>query len=307
MSADLNRTHHLESEGFAEEFGALVERVLPETTTAVVELREDEIEMDPDGDECRRVWESVAPEFERVGRGSGESADGETGAGDGANRGDVTNRSDATGGGDEADSSAWRCRTTTDEGREALRELVALTDGIAGAHFVFRIELRDGETPVLDAIPHHSGAGLDAAQLSGVEFGARDESDSGIESGEVVGLDGHAACLVPAEAQVEWTAENRAWRLAGGSLCVERDDGRATSCYGVTNLRGVQIADDESWLALQWQAGELPDDPIGNALSWLADKLYNPPSAIPCGTAARAREVRQNLQETLAAYDGREL
>lgn len=295
MSAAPNRTHHLESEDFADEFGALVERVLPETTTAVVELREDELEMNPDGDECRRVWESVAPQFERVPRDSGESANGETGAGDGANRGDVTNRSDAAGGGDGADSSVWRCRTTSDEGRDALRELVALTDGIAGSHFVFRIELRDGETPVLDAIPHHSDAGLDATHLAG------------IEPGEVVGLDGHAACLVPAEAQVEWTAENRAWRLAGGSLCVERDDGRATSCYGVTNLRGVDVAADGSWLALRWRARELPDDPIGNALSWLADKLYNPPSAIPCGTAARARAVRRNLQEILAAYDGREL
>ncbi|WP_135855390.1 hypothetical protein [Halorussus salinus] len=307
MPADLNRTHHLESEGFAEEFGALVESVFPETTTAVVELREDEMEMDPDGDECRRVWESVAPEFERVARDSGESADGETTASDAANRGDVTNRSDAASGGDGADSSAWRCRTTTEEGRAALRELVALTDGIAGAHFVFRIELRDGETPVLDAIPHHSDAGLDATRLAGVEFRDEGESGSGIKPGEVVGLDGHAACLVPAEPQVEWTAEDRAWRLAGGSLCAERDDGRATSCYGVTNLRGVELAEDGSWLALQWKTGELPDDPIGNALSWLANKLYNPPSAIPCGTAARAREVRRNLQETLAAYDGREL
>ncbi|WP_255682075.1 hypothetical protein [Natrinema sp. SYSU A 869] len=59
MAAELHRTHHLECEGFAEEFRSLVEMVLPDTTAAIVRLHEDEMEMEPDGDDCRRTWNAL--------------------------------------------------------------------------------------------------------------------------------------------------------------------------------------------------------------------------------------------------------
>ncbi|MDF9745509.1 hypothetical protein [Natrinema salsiterrestre] len=266
MAAELSRTHHLECEGFADEFEALLERVVPDTTAAVVHLREDELAMDPDGDDCRRVWDGVRPRFDRV------------------------PKSDRNG------STAWRVPTTTDAGRAALFELVALTDGIAGSYFVFRLELRDGETPVLEAIPHHSDARIDATLL-----------DAAIQPGEIVGLSGHDACLVPTESQFEWVAEDRQWSIGGGSLCVETLDGRRARCYGMTNLERATLEADGTGLALAWEPGELPDDAVGKLLSWIADTLYNPPPELPCETAERATAVKGHLQEMLGAYDGREI
>ncbi|WP_226005531.1 hypothetical protein [Natrinema salinisoli] len=266
MSAELNRTHHLECEGFTEEFQALLELVLSDTTTAIVRVREDELEMDPDGDDCRRVWDAVRDRLERV---------------------PERDRNEAT---------AWRVPTTTEAGQEALFELVALTDGIAGVHFVFQLECRTGERPVLEAIPHHSDARIDATLL-----------DAAIQSGEIVGLSGHDACLVPTESQFEWVAEDRQWRIQGGSLCVETLDGQKATCYGLTNLERATISEDGTVLALGWEPGELPDDAVGKFLSWIADKLYNPPPALPCETAERATAVKTHLQELLAAYDGREI
>ncbi|SER72772.1 hypothetical protein [Natrinema salaciae] len=266
MPSGVHRTHHLECDGFAEECRSLLESVLPDATTAVVWLQEDELEMEPDGDDCRRTWTAVRDRFERF---------------PGADRNGTT---------------AWRVPTTTAPGRDALFELVALTDGIAGSHFVFRFELRDGDTPVLDAIPHHADAGVDATLLG-------DE----IRSGEIVGLSEHDACLVPTETRFEWVAEDRRWAIRGGSLCVETLDGRTESCYGLTNVEGARIGDDGTVLALAWDPGELPDDAVGTLLSWIADKLYNPPPAVSCETLERARAVEAYLQELLAAYDGREI
>lgn len=263
--ADLNRTHHLECDPFAAPFRSLLERVLPSTTTAIVRLREDEMETEPDGDECRRTWSAVRDRFERVPDADGNGA------------------------------TAWRCSTETGPEREALRELCDLTGGIAGQHFVFRLELRDGGTPVLESIPHHSDAGIDATRVG-------DE----VRPGEIVGLEGHRACLVPAETHLEWVAEDRRWRLDGGGLCVETLDGRKTTCYGLTNVQRATIRDG-TVLVLGWDAGGLPDDPIGRLLSWTMDKLYDPPTAVPCGTPERATEARTYVAELLDAYDGREL
>lgn len=263
--SELNRTHHLECDPFAEPFRGLVERVLPHATAAIVRLREDEMEMEPDGDECRRTWSAVRDRFERV--------------------------PDA----DRSNGTAWRCSTTTEPGRDALRELIDLTGGIAGQHFVFQLELRNGETPVLESIPHHSDAGIDAARVG-----------DGIRPDEVVGLEGHRACLVPAETHLEWVAEDRRWSLRGGSLCVETLDGQRTSCYGLTGVQRAAIR-EETVLVLEWDAGDFPDDPIGKLLSWTADKLYRPPPAVPCETPERAAEVRALVADVLDAYDGRDL
>ncbi|ELY70961.1 hypothetical protein [Natrinema versiforme] len=266
MPSERHRTHHLECEGFAAACRSLLESVLPDATTAVVWLHEDEREMEPDGDDCRRTWAAARDRFERV---------------------PVADRNDAT---------AWRVPTTTNAGREALFDLVALTDGVAGSHFVFRLELRDGETPLLDAIPHHADAGVDATLLG-----------DWIQPGDIVGLSGQDACLVPTETRFEWTAEDRQWAVRGGSLCVEPLDGRTMSCYGLTNVEGAKIGADGTVLALAWDPGELPDDAVGKLLSWFTDKLYNPPPAVPCETPARATAVITYLRDLLAAYDGREL
>ncbi|OLZ41777.1 hypothetical protein A6E15_12615 [Natrinema saccharevitans] len=266
MPAELSRTHRLECEGFATEFRALLELVLPDTTTAVVRLREDEMETNPDGEDCRRTWNAVRDRLERV---------------------PERDRNGAT---------AWRVSTTTDPGREALFELVALTDGIAGAHFVWQLECRDEGTAVLEAIPHHSDARIDATLL-GAE----------IQPGDIAGLRGHDACLVPTGCQFEWVAEDRQWRIEGGSLCIETLDGRKATCYGLTNLEQATITDDGTVLALVWEPGELPDDAVGKLLSWIMDKLYTPPPALPCETAERATAVKTHLQELVVAYDGREI
>jgi hypothetical protein len=172
MPSELQCTHHLECEGFAEAFRSLLELILPDTTTVIVRLREDETEMGPDGEDCRRTWDAVRDRFDRL---------------------PERDRNGAT---------AWRVPTTTEAGREALFELVALTDGIAGAHFVFRLECRDGGTPALEAIPHHSDARIDATLL-GAE----------IQPGEIVGLNGCDACIAPAETEFEWVAEDRRWKI----------------------------------------------------------------------------------------------
>ncbi|WP_049924105.1 hypothetical protein [Halopiger djelfimassiliensis] len=266
MTPDIDRTHHLECEAFADAFRSLLESVLPDTTTAVVHLDEAEMDMEPDGDDCRRTWDDVGHRFERV---PDEDRNG---------------------------TLAWHCPTTTEPGREALLALVDLTAGIAGRHFVFRLELRNEGTPVLDAIPHHADAAVDATLLEG-----------GPRTGEIVGLEGHDACLVPAETRLEWTAEDRNWSLRGGSLCLETLDGRRTSCYGLTGLQRATIDDDGTVLSLAWNPGEFPDDAVGTLLSWLTDRLYTPPPAIPCGTPERAREVHAYVTALLEAYDGRDL
>lgn len=49
--------------------------------------------------------------------------------------------------------------------------------------------------------------------------------------------------------------------------------------------------------------GEFPDDGVVRVLSWVTDRVYRPPPAVPCGTVA----VEELVRETLVAYDGREL
>ncbi|WP_255682077.1 hypothetical protein [Natrinema sp. SYSU A 869] len=113
--------------------------------------------------------------------------------------------------------------------------------------------------------------------------------------------------MVPTETQFDWVAEDRRWKIQGGSLCVETLDGRKASCYGLTGLEQATIADDGTVLGLTWKAGELPNDSVGKLLSWFMDKLYDPPQAVPCETPKRANAVNAHLQELLAAYDGREI
>lgn len=55
MSSHLNTTHLLEAESFSQDFTALIERLLPETTTGVVWLEMENIEMSPDGETRRRT------------------------------------------------------------------------------------------------------------------------------------------------------------------------------------------------------------------------------------------------------------
>ncbi len=103
MPSERHRTHRLECEGFAAEFRALLDRIVADTTAAIVWLREDEQRIEPDGTDCRRTWTAVRDRFERV---------------------PERDRDEAT---------AWRVSTTTERDREALFDLVALTDGVAGA------------------------------------------------------------------------------------------------------------------------------------------------------------------------------
>lgn len=267
MAPELHRTHQLSCDRFPDAFPALVERVLSDATSAIARLDETAVDVEPDGDECRRAWTAVADRFERV--------------------------PDE----DRYECAAWRCPTTAGRDRTALRDLVAVIDGIAGRQFLFQLELRREGVPVLTAIPHTPSAGIDATHL-----------DEDVRPGDVVGLSGHSACLVPVGTRIEWVAEDRRWSIRGDSLCVETLDGRRTACYGLTNLQRMTVSDtDETVLALAWGADEPPDEPIGRLRSWIADGCRGPPPAIACGTADRARTVRALASDLLAAYDGRSI
>ncbi|MDS0298975.1 hypothetical protein NDI76_09470 [Halogeometricum sp. S1BR25-6] len=196
---------------------------------------------------------------------------------------------------DEHGWTAWGVELD-DPGRDAMRRLVELTNDAVGSHFVAEILLvRDGRT-VLSAIPHHSDLAVDADVLREDAFAAAEASLAGLE-----------ACFVPVEPHDEWEAGNRRWSV-GPAVCKETLDGRRTSCYGVSKLRGLRTADDGTTLELAWDLGEpLSEDPIGKALSWTLEKLHRPPGALPCGDEQRAERVADFLAETLRRYDGREI
>lgn len=197
---------------------------------------------------------------------------------------------------DEGGRTAWRCPPADDEAWRAFRDVVALAEGAIGSHFVYRVQLRRAGTVVVDAIPHHSQVGVNAKAL-----GDRWQAEAEAALADL------SACLVPEEPRIEWTAADRRWRIAGGSICKETIDGDRSACYGLTGLRRVRVTDDESVLALHWERGDFPDDVVGRALSWITDKVSNPPERVPCGTAERAGAVRDVLAETLEAFDGREV
>ena len=262
MTPEMSPTHRLECERFSEGFGSLVEMTRPSVTAAVVRVREEEAESPPaDGEVCRRTWDSVRPHLERL-----PEEDGST-------------------------STVWRCPTETE--REALLDLIELTDGGAGAYFVYQVELRKGGKPVVEAVPHHMTASVDAEALE--KAGPN----------EVVGIEEVNACLVPIEPQIEWVAEERRWKVAGGSLCVETVGGRKSSCYGLTNLREADI--DGKVVKLSWEMRGTPGGIVSKTLSWVMSSLYNPPTSVPCGTRSRAEEFKQTAQDILEAYDGREV
>lgn len=190
--------------------------------------------------------------------------------------------------------STWHCPTKTDEDRTALADLFSQATGIVGAYFVREIELRRDGRAFVVAVPHHLDAFVDAT-----------ESDR-IDREEIVALPREQACLVPTEPAERWIGDDREWRLAGASLCVERRDGQRASCYGLSNLRAVSIAADGT-LELTWDAGSVGDDAIGRILTWVMNRFYSPPTSVPCSDRTRAEAVREHLQKILAAYDGREL
>ncbi|MFC3957450.1 hypothetical protein [Halovivax cerinus] len=195
--------------------------------------------------------------------------------------------------GDESET-VWRCPTTTAEGRDALLELLSHTDGVVGAYFVREIQLRRDDEVLASAVPHHSQASLDATRCETVA------------DDEIVDLAGVAACLVPTGPAVTWVDGDRRWRLAGKYLCAERIDGRPGSCYGLSNLQAASVRADGT-LELSWDAGTVGDDAIGRALTWVMNRLYRPPTDVPCPDPERAETVRARMQEILAAYDGRTL
>lgn len=262
----MHRTHSLECDRFADAFPPLLETVVPHATTATVLIDPEEADHEPDGPECRAVWARARDAFERA--------------------------PDA----DESGREAWRCDTTDPDARAALFDVGALISGIIGRHFVFGVRLQRDGTQVLDSIPHHSAASIDADALP----------DDTVEEVDAALVD-LAACLVPHGTRIVWEAADRRWSVRGSSICVETPDGKRTACYGVSNLRGIDVADDGTTLALSWGTEEFPDDAVGRLLSWVTGKLYSPPPALPCGTEVRASEVRELLAETLEKYDGRSL
>lgn len=262
----MDRTHALLSGEYVGALAVLLDATRPRVDEAVLIVDRDEFDHPLDGEDCRRTWRYHADSFERARTL------------------------------DEGGRTAWRCSPSNDECWRAFRDVVALAEGAIGSHFVYRVQLRRAGTVVVDAIPHHSRAGVNADAL--VE-GWRSEVRAALAD--------PSACLVPDEPRIEWTAADRRWTIAGGSICKETLDGDRSVCYGITGLRRVRVTDDETVLALHWERRDFPDDLVGRALSWIADRMQNPPERVPCGTAERAREVRQVLADTLEAFDGREM
>lgn len=274
-SDGFHRTHALLTDAYADALARAVDALLPHADAGLVRTDEPWLSEDPDGDDCRETWEAVRGRFDRrPERDDGSRAAwcvavGET---DGAEAGGET------------------------DGAEALGRLVGLADGVVGPHFLFEVELaREGRT-LLSATPHHSDLGVDADALPESTLGEVESALSGLP-----------ACLVAADPFAEWEAENRLWRV-GSAVCRETPDGDRTSCYGVSNLRGVAVAADGTALELTWGlGGPVSDDPIGRALSWGLDRLYRPPERLPCGDADRAESVAAFLAATLRRFDGREI
>lgn len=196
---------------------------------------------------------------------------------------------------DDGERTAWGVGLD-DSGRDAVRRLVELTNDAVGKHFVSEIRLvRDGRT-ALSAIPHHSDLAVSAAVLPVAAF---DDAEASLSD--------RSGCLVPVEPHAEWEAEGRRWSV-GPSVCEEAPNGRRRSCYGVSNLREIRVADGGATLELTWGLGEpVSDDAIGRALSWGVEKLYRPPERLPCADAERAESVAAFLADTLRRYDGREI
>ncbi len=262
----MNRTHTLESAEFYEGFATLLDVLVPRSTTALVLLDWNWAGDGSDDEACEQVWDAVEDRFERV---PDEDTSGRI---------------------------AWQIDLEDAGDRRAFRDVVGLIYGILGQHFVYWVALRrDGET-VLESVPHHPYAGIDAEALG--EDVLSEVSDA---------LDEQAACLVPDGTRIEWVAEGRRWSLRGASICTETLDGNRTVCYPATNLEALRIDDDRTTLRLAWGAHEFDDDALGHVLSWITKKVYHPPSALPCETEERAHEARELLAETLGAYDGRTL
>ncbi|ADQ67130.1 hypothetical protein C499_05223 [Halogeometricum borinquense DSM 11551] len=197
---------------------------------------------------------------------------------------------------DNGDWEAWSVGVSDESGRKSVRRLVALTRGIIGRHFLFEVELaREGQT-VFTAMPHHSSLAVDADSLPEEAFAATEDS-----------LTKTAGCLVAEEPVAEWIAEERRWSVRS-SICKETLDESRASCYGISNLRGLDVADNGTTLRLSWGLdGPISDDPIGRALTWTLEKLHRPPKALPCDDIERAERVADFLAETLRRYDGREI
>ncbi|WP_135820126.1 hypothetical protein [Halostella litorea] len=264
MVPALARTHRLECERFAESLRAVVEAALDEVTRATVYLHEEERRTEPDGEECARVWANAREAFRRTPEV------------------------------DDDEGTAWTCDLRGVPDRTAVLNLIDLTDGVAGQRFVFRLELSRDGTPVLDAVPHHSDAGIDATAF-----------DDSVLPRIRAQLSDHAACLVPTGTRVEWVCDDRRWSIGGFSLCKATLDERRTSCYGLSNLRRVRRDEDGATLWLDWETDPIGDDLVGRTLSRVVDRLYSPPRTLPCETPERARRVEATLREMLLQYDGR--
>jgi hypothetical protein len=264
----VHRTHELacDHQAFPDVLAAVFDAAMPRLTSVEVLLREKELDTPPDGQHCKETWKSVVEEFERV--------------------------PDA----DRHDCTAWRLDPGTDASRAAVLDLVALTEGSAGSHFVFEVRGIVDEIVVLHSIPHHSSLTVDATQL--------EETWIDRVSGR---LDDHPACLVPLETEVEWIAEGQQYSLDGFSLCTAAPDGQSGSCYGLANLRAVDRQADGTTLELTWDTGGTSDHVLLRALHWLVKQAYRPPSTLPCETEQRANQVEEVLRTRLESYDGREL
>lgn len=271
MSQSFDPTHTLLVGEYPAALDAVLAVTLPRVDEAFVRLHEDEIAdetFDP-AEMPRRVWNDVHDDFRLV---------------DGP--GPFENPTDA--------DTVYRLAGNL----SAYRDLSGVVENaVVGRHFLHELAATIGERRVLQGFPHHQDLSVDADALGGRDY-LRTAAD---------GLDGVAACLVPAGTRLEWCAEGRTYSVAGGSLCVDRDGrlGERTTCWGLAGVEAVQV--DGTTLVLDWITDDraAPIRLLSGAVRAAAGATR--PDAVPCGDRRTARQVRDTVAETLTAFDGRQV
>lgn len=301
-------THTLLSDDYPTALRALVAAVSRDATHAFVRLDRAELDHDADGAaRCRRVWDEVRPAFTPT---------------------EVPGSTDGT---------SWY-RTAVPANAEALDRLLELVDGHIGTFFVHTVALaestddpgpagphaadrsahdrrdddrrtvercdddrRTGERrtvrrPIGDlrwrarAVPHHSRAVLTDDDLALVAV-CEDA------------LAPLRACVVETGTQVEWTADGRRYRVAGGSICRESLDGRWSTCFGLTGLRFVDRSDERT-VRLTWRRPDRPDSRLLATLAGVVDRLSpDAPTILHVPDVATAHQVAAVLEDMLERYD----
>jgi len=272
------RTHALLARDYPDALAAVVAETLSRAEAAFVLVDHDERDesFDP-AEETRETWAAVRDAFEAL-DGAGpfrDDAGGES--------------APPTGPGASTPDGSTPYRLVGEPA--AVERLCSLAgEPVVGRWFLRDVRLTVDGDPVLGAVPHHSELWVDAAPLG-----------EGYLDAVAAALADCRACLVPAGTRLAWTVDGRTYRLAGGSLCIEREED-ADSCWGLARLQAVRR--EGSTLVLDWapDGRPLPIRALSRGLRALLPGAALP-ERVPCGNAETAERARASVAETLAAFE----